>query len=364
MRVKVRQPPGARRWSLVVGVFGATAMISFFVGLTQLPLGDAVAVYSTTPLFAAVVARVWLGERMHWLSWIAGLVTVLGVIVIASPRFLSPVLETIGLPPSDLDKGDKAVVPRMGGVGFVLFASAMASIALTTIRKLKNASPSTPVLAMSTCTVFVSLVVMVGWDQMRPSWEDLRRVPLLEGWGSALAAGLCSGGAQVLMSLALQLEKAGPATFAMTLDTVFAFIFQVTILGTPLGLGSVVGSVMTLGAVFLLVAVKLWSSSGASRGEESERKKRKRKESRNQSGRGGTLGTFSVSGRKEERVTEEEEEEEEGIVVAEEGEEMDSQGEEEEEEEGEQGTREQSDPLASESDDVIAIEQIERGTEE
>uniref|UniRef100_A0A0G4HMB2 EamA domain-containing protein n=1 Tax=Chromera velia CCMP2878 TaxID=1169474 RepID=A0A0G4HMB2_9ALVE len=257
-------PPPLRGWLAARALMGGISTSTFFFSLSQLPLGDAVAIYSTVPLFAAVLARVFLGESFHWINWIAGAMTVVGVLIMARPAFLSRVLDPLGLPPSSLDKTDSPLVSRPAGAAIVVFASLCSAGGLMIIRKIREVPTATLVFAMSGLTFFVCAIVMVSWERARPTLADLQKVPLLMGWGAALLAGSFGSFAQLFMTLSLKVEKTGPATFAMTLDTFFAFCLQAAILGTPLGPGSLVGSALTVFAVSLLFAVKLWIAPSVS----------------------------------------------------------------------------------------------------
>uniref|UniRef100_A0A0G4HX01 EamA domain-containing protein n=1 Tax=Chromera velia CCMP2878 TaxID=1169474 RepID=A0A0G4HX01_9ALVE len=251
-------PPSLRGWILLRGLLSGCASMAFFLGLTQLPLGDASALYSTVPLIAAVLAWLWLREKFHWLNWVAGVSAAVGVLIIARPPFLAPVLDPLGLPPSPLESGDVALVSRPVGVSIVLIASLCAAAGIVIVRKIRQVSSATSVFSMSACTLVLSLVLLLGWERQRPSLEDLSRIPFFWGWGGAILTGLASSATHLLATLSVQLELTGPATFVSSLDTVFAFILQVLVLGTSVGLGSIVGSCLIFLSVLLLFAVKIW----------------------------------------------------------------------------------------------------------
>jgi len=80
-RLKSRHP-----WLHVFRViFGAGAMVCGFYALTRLPLADVTALSFTTPLFATVLAVIFLREPVRWRRWSATALGFLGVLVMVRP---------------------------------------------------------------------------------------------------------------------------------------------------------------------------------------------------------------------------------------------------------------------------------------
>ncbi len=66
-------------------IFGAGAMVCGFYALTRLPLADVTALSFTTPLFATVLAVVFLREPVRWRRWSATALGFLGVLIMVRP---------------------------------------------------------------------------------------------------------------------------------------------------------------------------------------------------------------------------------------------------------------------------------------
>jgi drug/metabolite transporter (DMT)-like permease len=64
---------------------GLAAMLTWFYALSVMPLGEAVALSFTTPLFATIGAALFLGEVVRLRRWSATVVGFLGVLVIIRP---------------------------------------------------------------------------------------------------------------------------------------------------------------------------------------------------------------------------------------------------------------------------------------
>ena len=67
------------------GMLNAIAMLAFFFAVTVTPLATVAALGFTAPLFAALLAIPFLGERPGWRRWVSLLVGFMGALVIIRP---------------------------------------------------------------------------------------------------------------------------------------------------------------------------------------------------------------------------------------------------------------------------------------
>ncbi len=80
------------------GVFGFMALSMNFYAISKLNLGTAVILNYTAPIFAALFARIILGEKTTWLVNIAVLFSFFGLYLLASSQFIvKPLPIAIGL---------------------------------------------------------------------------------------------------------------------------------------------------------------------------------------------------------------------------------------------------------------------------
>ncbi|KXJ24488.1 Solute carrier family 35 member G1 [Exaiptasia diaphana] len=70
------------------GFGGATSMVTRFYASQNMPLGDATVLLFTTPVFVAILARIFLKERLHWIYSILLVLCLAGVTLIARPTFI------------------------------------------------------------------------------------------------------------------------------------------------------------------------------------------------------------------------------------------------------------------------------------
>ena len=67
------------------GVIGGTSLLTWFYGLSSVPLAEATAISFTSAIFGAIAAVLFLGERMRLRRWTAATVGFIGVLVILRP---------------------------------------------------------------------------------------------------------------------------------------------------------------------------------------------------------------------------------------------------------------------------------------
>ena len=79
------------KWYLLItrGLFGFSAMILFFYTITTIPLGEAITLNKTSPLFVTILAYYLLKEKLNKTTIFALAIGFLGVIMIAKPVGLS-----------------------------------------------------------------------------------------------------------------------------------------------------------------------------------------------------------------------------------------------------------------------------------
>ena len=79
------------KWYLLItrGLFGFLAMILFFYTITTIPLGEAITLNKTSPLFVTILAYYLLKETLNKTTLFALLVGFLGVILIVKPIGMS-----------------------------------------------------------------------------------------------------------------------------------------------------------------------------------------------------------------------------------------------------------------------------------
>ncbi len=161
-------------WRAIIGSF---AMLCGFFALSNMALADVTALGFTTPLFATVLAVIFLGERVRWRRWTAIVVGFLGVLLMVRP-------------------GAAAFEP----VALTALASAMLiAIAIIIIKKVPISDSQIAMLfyfCVAAMTVSAPLAI--------PVWQD----PTALQWVKLAAVGCIGIGAQYFLIRAFQIAEA------------------------------------------------------------------------------------------------------------------------------------------------------------
>jgi drug/metabolite transporter (DMT)-like permease len=71
---------------LWITVLSTVATICFINSLRLAPVADVMTIHAAIPFMTAVLARVFTGEREHWVTWTASLIALVGVMVMVNPQ--------------------------------------------------------------------------------------------------------------------------------------------------------------------------------------------------------------------------------------------------------------------------------------
>lgn len=78
---------GGRPWLLLFrALIGFSAMLAFFYNIAHIPLADAMTFSRTAPIFTAMLAFLFLKERMSWKGWCAVFLGFIGIVLIMKPN--------------------------------------------------------------------------------------------------------------------------------------------------------------------------------------------------------------------------------------------------------------------------------------
>ena len=167
-----------RRWLILRGVMGMLGLAGFFHTVRHIPLASATVIQYFSPVFTVLLALVFLNERVRKCQWLFLGLALVGIVMV---------------------KGFDPRVPwAMWGLG--LMSACMAAVAYLATMKCRDTDHPVGVVIW-----FHMLAVPVMGTLSLPAWT-----PMVGGeWMLALAIGVLSIAAQVLMTVALHNEDAG-----------------------------------------------------------------------------------------------------------------------------------------------------------
>ena len=161
------------------GIFAVGGMGLGFIGLTKLPLPEAIAIGYAMPILIVVFGALYLKETVRLYRWSAVLVGLVGIAIIVWPRLT--VFTTPGGEISDLTLG---ALTSLASCFFGAFATMHVRRLVTTERS------ATIVLYFSiTCSIAGLLTIPFGW-----------RWPSPEQWVMLIFAGIAGGVGQILLT--------------------------------------------------------------------------------------------------------------------------------------------------------------------
>ena len=271
---KVEHAPFGPRevWGLLVarGVGGFWGAFGLYYSLIYLPLSDATVITFLAPIVACWACSILLHEPFTRQEQLAGIVSFIGVILIARPSSLIPhdsgstTSGTSGSgTPDGLPSNSNGTHPleghnphqptphqRLTAVGIALVGVLGAACAYTTIRWIgKRAHPLISVNYYAAWTTIVSLVGLLTIPGV-----DFRLPANARQWFYLFFLGVTGFVMQFMLTAGLSYERSSRATNMVYTQMLFALAFDKLVFNTsPAGL-SIAGSMLILGSA-LYVAV-------------------------------------------------------------------------------------------------------------
>ncbi|KAI8976388.1 hypothetical protein BD414DRAFT_496760 [Trametes punicea] len=254
-------PKGVRILLAARGFFGFFGLFGVYYSLQYLSLSDATVLTFLAPMCTAITGAVLLHEPFSWREAVAGLASLLGVVLIARPEFLfgkepHAISRDIGHVVEGVhgEAGDVSTITpaqRVGAVGVALLGVLGATGAYTTIRAVgKRAHPLHNLVSFSSQCVIVATVAMII---MRTPVV----IPMRWDWLLMLfLIGLFGFIAQVLLTMGLQRETAGRGTMAVYVQIIFATIFERVFFHTSPSFLSVIGTLIILTSAIYVALIK------------------------------------------------------------------------------------------------------------
>jgi drug/metabolite transporter (DMT)-like permease len=223
---------GSRPGLLVLrGAVGFSALICSFHALSMTPLGDAVVIFQTQPVWTALFAAVFLGERASPRLFLGCAVAMAGVALVARPVWL------FGLP-----EGVAAV--EGSGMGPLLAAASamLSAIAYVIVRALRQSDPPLTVVFWFAVVATPASLPGVLANPVMPEGVE---------WLLLIGIGLAVQAAQMLMTRALHREPAGRVSAASYVQLTFSFLIGLAFLGEIPTATSLAGAACTVAGALI-----------------------------------------------------------------------------------------------------------------
>lgn len=242
--------PEIRGWLVLRALFGFVGLFTLYYSVHYLPLAEATVFRFLIPITTAWACYIVLGQPFTRKELIAGLVALIGVVLIAHPESIFGKVDDhihADVAPEDLD--DVTPTQRMFAIVLAVLGVVGAAGAYTTIRIMgdrAHALISVNYFALiATVGSVVAILATPGIGFIMP--------PSSREWALLALLGFLGFVLQFLLTSGLQLDKSPKATSMLYTQVIFALIFDWAIWGVLPGGWSLFG-----GAI--IIASTLWSA--------------------------------------------------------------------------------------------------------
>ncbi|XP_023178449.1 solute carrier family 35 member G1 [Drosophila hydei] len=239
-------PEGKRVILLLRCFMGTTGLMLSFYAFRHMPLADASVIIFSTPVFVAIFARAFLKEPCTLFNVLTINMTLLGVVLITRP----PLVFGEATPELDSEKDSDKAYDIWGPVAAISSTLFGANVYIL-LRALKNLHFSVIMTNFGAIALVYTLIVCGSIGAV--CWPSCGR----DRW-LVVVLGIFSFLGQILLTLSLQVEQAGPVAIARCADIVFAFIWQILFFGEAPNVYSLCGALMVVSSV-ILTAMKKWA---------------------------------------------------------------------------------------------------------
>ena len=207
------------------GLAGVTSMTFFFVSIKYLPVATATSLRYIAPIFAALLAVLFLKESIKPLQWLFFTMSFLGVLVL---KGFDEQLNTLGLI-------------------FVLIAAVFSGLVYTIISKIGTGDHSVVVV-----NYFMVIATVVGGSLSILNWEAPKGIE----WFLLFSLGIFGYFGQLYMTKAFQTAATNQVAPLKYLEVVFTLMFGLLWFDEVYTVWSLLGIVLIIGGLLLNVIYK------------------------------------------------------------------------------------------------------------
>jgi len=226
--LKIRHIPllGTNRKLLLLrGIIGTISMVLFFLAIKEIPFGSVVCLRYLSPIFAAILAIVWLKERITPLQWACFLIAFLGVLIL---RGFDSRINLLGL-------------------SYIIISAFFSGMVYVIIRHIGQREHPVVIVGyfMFCATITGGILSIFSWQA--PSYTD---------WWVLASLGFFGFIGQYFMTKAYQTTDIGIVGPIKYMESVFALSIGWIWFGEGYGLWSLFGIFLIVGSMLLNILVK------------------------------------------------------------------------------------------------------------
>jgi drug/metabolite transporter (DMT)-like permease len=216
---------------LARGLAGAIALVCVYTALVNMPFAEATVLQYLHPMFTALLAIIFLRERLHLMTGLCIALSFIGLLIIVRPSFLF---------------GEWSAVYSYWAIAAAVMGAFGSAVAYVLVREL-NATEDVSVIIFYFPIVALPLALLLLGDD----WI----IPQGWAWLSLLLVGVSTQIGQIGLTKAMQTESASQATSFSYLQVVFAIVLGIIFFNEYPSLWTLFGAILILSAAFINVVV-------------------------------------------------------------------------------------------------------------
>lgn len=242
-----------------MGVSGYVNIVLIYMSLEKIPLSDSLLITFTSPFFCAIFSYVFLREKVHWIDVICGVISFIGVCVVARPSEIfgeDPTAEKQTLfQTKKLTSVEKEAVYLIG-VLFGLLGAIFLAMYFVLIRVCSIIVEMNPMVSIFYPSLLGSIFSPIIQHMKKEKFvvPDSFTVAI-----SLLSVGFYSTIALCFMTIALKRENATIINLIRNLDIVYAFVFQYAVFNIYPTVWNVSGGLIIILATGGMVLKQWWN---------------------------------------------------------------------------------------------------------
>ena len=198
-----------KKWLLIRGVFGTTALTIFFFTLDNLPLAVATTVQYLSPIFTVIIATFLVSEKVRKIQWLFMLVAFSGIAILGASKFLSQNNSVSNIDPLWVLLG--------------VLSAVLSGVAYNAIVKCQNTDhPVTVVMYFPLIATPIMLAYVVFVEFVMPRGVE---------WILVLIIGVFTQIAQIFMTKAFHSDNTATITPFKYFGSIYAFFIGLFLFG-------------------------------------------------------------------------------------------------------------------------------------
>jgi len=187
-------------WLILRGVIGTFALICVYYAVLNMPFAEATVIQYLNPLFVAVMAAMFLGEKFQKITLVAIVLSMFGLVLIVQPAILFGTSETAWPLMT-------AFIALLGAIG--------SAVAYVIVRKLSATEDVSVIILYFPLVALPLSLLLLGSDFVMPkSWD----------WLLLLLIGIFTQLGQWGLTKSIQMSPAGKAMSFSYMQIVFALL--------------------------------------------------------------------------------------------------------------------------------------------